>query len=140
MLSNFYIEEHVKQALQEDIGFGDITTESIMTEDKIFHARLTSRVEGVVCGLEVFKTVYKVLSDKVEGVGGANGYGAVCASGEKVLLGYTVDISKPEVVSAFYSEITGTGTHLQSKTGGYAIVKFILYAFSVLLRYLIWTV
>ena len=66
MLSNFYIEEHVKQALQEDIGFGDITTESIMTEDKIFHARLTSRVEGIICGLEVFKTVYKVLSDKVE--------------------------------------------------------------------------
>jgi nicotinate-nucleotide pyrophosphorylase (carboxylating) len=66
MLSNFYIEEHVKQALQEDIGFGDVTTESIMAEDKIFCAKLTSRTEGIICGLEVFKTVFKILSDKVE--------------------------------------------------------------------------
>jgi len=66
MLSNFYIEEHVKQALQEDIGFGDVTTESIITEDKIFEAKLTSRADGIVCGLEVFKTVFKVLSDNVE--------------------------------------------------------------------------
>lgn len=66
MLSNFYVEEHVKNALQEDIGFGDVTTESIISEDKIFEAKLTSRVEGIVCGLEVFKTVFKILSDKVE--------------------------------------------------------------------------
>ena len=66
MLSNFYVEEHVKNALQEDIGFGDVTTESILSEDKIFEAKLTSRVEGIVCGLEVFKTVFKILSDKVE--------------------------------------------------------------------------
>ena len=66
MLSNFYTEEHVKKALQEDIGFGDVTTESIISEDKIFEAKLTSRVEGVVCGLDVFKTVFKILSDRVE--------------------------------------------------------------------------
>ncbi|MBP3847255.1 carboxylating nicotinate-nucleotide diphosphorylase [bacterium] len=66
MLSNFYVEEHVKKALQEDIGFGDVTTESIISEDKIFEAKLTSRVEGIVCGLNVFKTVFKILSDKVD--------------------------------------------------------------------------
>ena len=66
MLSNFYVEEHVKKALQEDIGFGDVTTESIISEDKIFDAKLTSRVDGIVCGLKVFKTVFRVLSDKVE--------------------------------------------------------------------------
>ena len=66
MLSNFYIEEHVKQALQEDIGFGDVTTESIIPEEEVFTARLTSRTDGVVCGLEVFRTVFKILSDKVE--------------------------------------------------------------------------
>ena len=66
MLSNFYVEEHVKKALQEDIGFGDVTTESIISEDKISEAKLTSRTDGVVCGLEVFKTVFKILSDNVE--------------------------------------------------------------------------
>lgn len=66
MLSNFYVEDHVKSALMEDIGFGDVTTESIVGEDKIFSARLVSRCSGVICGLNVFKTVFKVLSDKVE--------------------------------------------------------------------------
>lgn len=66
MLSKFFVEDHVKSALMEDIGFGDITTESIVTEDKIFEASLVSRVEGIICGLEVFKTVFKILSDKVE--------------------------------------------------------------------------
>ncbi len=66
MLSNIYVENHVKSALMEDIGFGDVTTESIVGEDKIFNASLVSRCEGIICGLEVFKTVFKVLSDKVE--------------------------------------------------------------------------
>lgn len=65
MLSNFYVEDHVKAALMEDIGFGDVTTESILGEDEMFSAQLTSRCEGVICGLEVFKTVFRVLSPKV---------------------------------------------------------------------------
>lgn len=66
MLSNFYVEDHVKSALMEDIGFGDVTTESIVSEDKMFEAKLVSRCEGIICGLDVFKTVFKVLSDKVK--------------------------------------------------------------------------
>ncbi len=66
MLSSFYVEDHVKSALMEDIGFGDVTTESILGETEIFEARLVSRCEGIICGLEVFKTVFKVLSDKVQ--------------------------------------------------------------------------
>lgn len=66
MLSSIYVEEHVKSALMEDIGFGDVTTESIVGEDKIFNASLVSRCEGIICGLDVFKTVFKLLSDKVK--------------------------------------------------------------------------
>ena len=33
MLNNFYIEEHVKKALEEDIGFGDITTDYLTNEE-----------------------------------------------------------------------------------------------------------
>ena len=62
MLSNFYVEDHVKAALMEDIGFGDVTTESIVDENQIFTARLVSRCDGIICGLEVFKTVFEVLA------------------------------------------------------------------------------
>ncbi len=66
MLIDFYVEDHVKSALMEDIGFGDVTTESIVCEDEIFVASLVSRCEGIICGLEVFRTVFKILSGKVE--------------------------------------------------------------------------
>lgn len=65
MLSKFFVEDHVKAALMEDIGFGDVTTESIVGEDEIFEAFLAARCDGIICGLEVFKTVFKVLSDKI---------------------------------------------------------------------------
>ncbi len=66
MLSSFYVEEHVKKALQEDIGFGDVTTESIISEDRTYRAKLVSKSEGIICGLKVFETVFKVLSKDIE--------------------------------------------------------------------------
>ena len=65
MLNNFFIEDHVKKALQEDIGFGDITTDYLTNEDDIMSCSLNTRVNGILCGKEVFKTVFKILSDKI---------------------------------------------------------------------------
>lgn len=66
MLSKFYVEDHVKSALMEDIGYGDITTENLAGENDILKAELNTRSEGVLCGCNVFKTVYKILSDDVK--------------------------------------------------------------------------
>ena len=66
MLNNFFIEDHVKKALEEDIGFGDITTDYLTNEDDEMSCELNSRVEGILCGRTVFETVFKILSEKVE--------------------------------------------------------------------------
>ena len=66
MLSKFYVEDHVKSALMEDIGYGDITTENLAGENDFLKAELNTRSEGVLCGCSVFKTVYKILSDDVK--------------------------------------------------------------------------
>lgn len=66
MLSKFYVEDHVKSALMEDIGYGDITTENLAGENDFLKAELNTRSEGVLCGCNVFKTVYKILSDEVK--------------------------------------------------------------------------
>ena len=66
MLSNFYIKEHVKSALQEDIGFGDITTENLTDGSEYLKAELNTRNEGVLCGCEVFKAVFEILSSDVK--------------------------------------------------------------------------
>lgn len=66
MLSKFYVRDHVKSALMEDIGYGDITTENLAGENDFLKAELNTRSEGVLCGCEVFKTVFDVLSDDVK--------------------------------------------------------------------------
>ena len=66
MLNKFYIEEHVKKSLQEDIGFGDITTDYLTGESDIMICQLNSRTDGILCGKDVFETVFRVLSDKIE--------------------------------------------------------------------------
>lgn len=33
LLSKFYVQDHVKMALMEDIGYGDITTENLAGEN-----------------------------------------------------------------------------------------------------------
>ena len=66
MLNNFFIEEHVKNALEEDIGFGDITTDYLTSEDDVMSCTLNTRVDGIFCGRAVFETVFQILSPKVE--------------------------------------------------------------------------
>lgn len=66
MLSSFYVNEHVKEALKEDIGFGDITTENLASEDDYLKGALNTRNDGILCGAEVFKAVYKTLSDDIK--------------------------------------------------------------------------
>lgn len=52
-------------ALMEDIGYGDITTENLAGEDDFLRGELNTRSEGILCGCEVFKTVFETLSDKI---------------------------------------------------------------------------
>ncbi len=65
MLNKFFIEEHVKNALQEDIGFGDITTDYLTDEEDRMSCELNTRVDGIFCGKNVFESVFKILSPDV---------------------------------------------------------------------------
>ncbi|TYT23219.1 carboxylating nicotinate-nucleotide diphosphorylase [Dictyoglomus thermophilum] len=56
----------VEEALEEDIGFGDITTESIVPEDMNSKAVIIAKEEGILAGLPVAKAVFKTLESSVE--------------------------------------------------------------------------
>ncbi len=66
MLNHFYVEKHVKDALEEDIGFGDITTDYLTSEEDVLSCILNTRVDGILCGKDVFITVFKVLSPDIK--------------------------------------------------------------------------
>lgn len=65
-LHDFIIEKHIKSALEEDIGFGDITTDFIAEENDFLSGNLNTRSDGILCGCKIFEKVFKVLSDDVK--------------------------------------------------------------------------
>lgn len=66
LLHDFIVEEHVKNALKEDIGFGDITTDYLVPKDEKITAKLNTRQDGILCGIDIVETVFKTLSSDVK--------------------------------------------------------------------------
>ena len=65
MLDKFLIDKYVISALEEDIGFCDVTTDSIYQKGDMLTAYLNTRADGILCGVKVFERVFKILSDEV---------------------------------------------------------------------------
>ena len=55
----------VTRALQEDVATGDLTA-ALIPADRVGHARLMTRVSGVLCGVEWFKRTFEELDTDVE--------------------------------------------------------------------------
>lgn len=56
----------IKFALNEDIGSGDVTTNSIVPENKSGSARINSKSEGILAGIEIAKKVFYLLDDEIK--------------------------------------------------------------------------
>ncbi len=54
----------IDNALREDIGSGDITTEAIFSADDICEAHIVAKQEGIVAGIEVAKRIFLKLDSK----------------------------------------------------------------------------
>ena len=53
-------------ALDEDITSEDVSTNSVMPEEKSGEVDLICKEDGVLCGIQVFERVFKLLDDKTE--------------------------------------------------------------------------
>ncbi|MGN0808017.1 MAG: carboxylating nicotinate-nucleotide diphosphorylase [Candidatus Coproplasma sp.] len=56
----------IQQALEEDIGNEDVTTCSVMPEYKKGMVKLICKQDGIICGLNVFERVFKLLDENIE--------------------------------------------------------------------------
>ena len=57
-----YITSVVKEALLEDLfPSGDLTTKIISSKNKVIKAKIISKQNGIICGLEFCKTAFKVI-------------------------------------------------------------------------------
>jgi len=56
----------IHRALLEDIGSGDITTNSIVPADASMQGRIIAKQNGIVAGLDVAEAVYEIVDPKIE--------------------------------------------------------------------------
>lgn len=66
MLDFIIIDTIIKQALAEDIGTGDVTTNSIVPAEKVIKGQFIAKEEGVICGLNVAERVFHLLNPAVK--------------------------------------------------------------------------
>ena len=57
-ISQAEIDEVVCRALLEDLGAGDITTETLVPPDLHGTARIIAKAEGILAGVEIARTVF----------------------------------------------------------------------------------
>jgi nicotinate-nucleotide pyrophosphorylase (carboxylating) len=122
------LRNHVRRALAEDVGWGDVTTRAMI--DPAVQARgvIAYREAGVVAGLPVAAAVYAVLdpavrwrslvADGATVVAGAtvaeiSGPAASLLTGERLALNYLQRLSGVATLTARYAQaLAGTGARL----------------------------
>ncbi len=57
--------EAIRRALQEDIGPGDVTTESIVPPEAVMRGQIVAKQDGVVAGLDAASAVYTTVDEEV---------------------------------------------------------------------------
>lgn len=65
-MNNLLMEEVVRQALREDIGSGDITSQAIFTDDHYSEGYLLANEDLVLAGKDVFSKVYALLDRQIK--------------------------------------------------------------------------
>lgn len=58
MIDKKYLENFIAMALAEDIGTGDITTQSTVPQHAVIQGKFLAKAAGVLCGTEVAKAVF----------------------------------------------------------------------------------
>ncbi len=56
----------IRRALAEDVGSGDITTNSIVPREASMHGQIIAKQNGVIAGLDVAEAVYEIVDSKIE--------------------------------------------------------------------------
>ena len=61
MLDLKQIDKVVLNALEEDMPYGDITTDSLIPDECTVEAKFLAKADGVICGMPVAERVFKLI-------------------------------------------------------------------------------
>ncbi len=102
-MADYIINEIIRRALAEDLGGGDVTTDSIVSQDSEVSGRFIAKSAGVVAGWDVVRATFRLVDERVklfqsvsdgaevkagESIGRVVGPGRAILSGERVALNF----------------------------------------------------
>ena len=64
-LTDSRIGRLIEQALFEDVGFGDITSESLIPEEQLGRAEFIAKESGIISGIDIVKLVFSCVDGQV---------------------------------------------------------------------------
>lgn len=128
MLNQIIIDEIIKNALIEDMNYGDITTDTLIEENGTSLAVITAKQAGVVVGLSVAGRVFEMLDSDIsfqalksdgdtiqkgEMIAKIKGKTRAILKGERLALNLLQRMSGIATKAREYSELVkGTGTRI----------------------------
>ena len=66
MLEKLIIDRIINNALEEDLGWGDVTTDSTIPEATEIKGNFIAKAEGVICGIDVCRRVFEIVDQNIE--------------------------------------------------------------------------
>jgi len=66
MLEKIIIDRIIKNALEEDLGWGDVTTDSTIPVEATIKGSFTAKAEGIVCGIDICRRVFEIVDGSIE--------------------------------------------------------------------------
>lgn len=101
MLTNPLVTQIIAMALNEDVGTGDITTETTIPADKNAYGRFIAKESMIICGLEIAELVFHTVDKDVR-------FTPFCRDGDFVEKGFVI----AEVTGNARNVLTGERTAL----------------------------
>jgi nicotinate-nucleotide pyrophosphorylase (carboxylating) len=80
MLEMLTVDKIIKGALEEDLGWGDVTTDSTIPSEAAIKGNFIAKEQGIVCGIEVCKRVFEIMDSSID-------FEIMMADGQKVQKG-----------------------------------------------------
>lgn len=65
-LPNFYTDDIIKRALEEDINYIDLATDNLLDDEDMSSASFIAKAEGVLCGIDIALRVFTLIDSDVK--------------------------------------------------------------------------
>lgn len=65
-MNRILLQKLISEALSEDLGMGDLTTDSIFSENEIGSGLFIAKADGVIAGLDCISLIYESLASSIE--------------------------------------------------------------------------